>query len=381
MPYITVKQSPMYHQLTLEEFMFGTDHRPCLISMNETNTRTYQIVNMDNPRFAEMYSIPHLIRVLNAYNASTANLRVKPRHELYHTFWIPKRSRGFREINAPCEELMTALREMKKILESDFGVLYHTSAFAYIRKRSTIDAVKRHQQNESKWFAKYDFSNFFGSTTLQFVMSMLEQIFPFSEVIRSIGGREALETFLELAFLDNVLPQGTPVSPALTNLMMIPIDHHLYNKFRNLGGQYFVYTRYADDIIVSSKYDFSFRQIEQEIRDVLRSFNAPFTINEQKTRYGSSAGRNWNLGVMLNKDNKITIGRKRKREFISSLSNYAMDKRNGISWEKNDVQILDGYRNYYRMVEGDAIDGIVKHLSEKFNIDLVRAMKEDIRPK
>lgn len=382
MPYVTVRQSPMYHQLTFEEFVFGGDNKAFLISMNETNTRTYSDVNLDNPRFAQMYSIPHLVRVLDEYNAETAPLRAQNRHDLYRKFYIPKKSRGYREINAPCDELMQAQRKMKTIIETEFSrvtALYHTSAFAYIKGRCTLDAVKRHQSNQSKWFAKYDFSNFFGSTTLQFVMSMLERIFPFSEVIHTMGGRESMETFLELAFLDNVLPQGTPVSPVLTNLMMIPIDHRLYNKFRNFNSQYFVYTRYADDILVSSKYDFRFRQIEQEIRDTLKEFNAPFTIKPEKTRYGSSAGSNWNLGVMLNKDNQITIGRKRKREFISSLSNYAMDKKNGVKWDKNDVQILEGFRNYYRMVEGEAIDRIVKFVSQKFDLNIVSALKADLR--
>lgn len=49
---------------------------------------------------------------------------------------------------------MDALRRLKTMLEEDFHVLYHTSAFAYIKKRCTVDAVKRHQKNESKWFGK-----------------------------------------------------------------------------------------------------------------------------------------------------------------------------------------------------------------------------------
>ena len=388
--YITVFQSPMHHQLTFEEFMYGTAHKQYLISNNETNTRTYRVDDLERSRFDGMYSVHRLIRIMKEFNDKYAELRaVEDRHSLYYQFFIPKKSqsggkRKWREINAPLTPLMNALNEMKSIIETEFGsrtALYHTSAFAYIKQRSTLKAVKRHQSNESKWFAKYDFSNFFGSTTKPFVMSMLEQIYPFSEVIRALGGRELMEDFIDLAFLDGVLPQGTPISPMLTNIMMIPIDFCLYNKFRNFNGKYFVYTRYADDIIISCKYDFSFRQIEQEIRNVLSEHGAPFTIKPEKTRYGSTAGSNWNLGVILNKDNKITIGRKRKREFISSLSNYAMDKKNGIPWEKYDVQVLEGLRNYYRMVEEETIDGLVKHLSEKFKLDIVSEMKADIKAK
>lgn len=274
---------------------------------------------------------------------------------------------------------MDALRRLKTIFEEDFKALYHTSAFAYVKHRSTVDAVKRHQANESKWFGKYDLSNFFGSTTIDFVMKMFGMVFPFSEVIKSGVGERELRKAIELAFLDGGLPQGTPISPLITNIMMIPVDYKLANSFRDFNHQRFVYTRYADDFLVSSRYTFSFREVERFIVDTLKSFGAPFTIKSEKTRYGSSAGRNWNLGVMLTKDNVITVGHKKKRQFQAMLSSYIMDTKNGISWNKTDIQTMEGYRNYYRMVEGDTIDKIVAHISEKFGVDVVKMIKDDLR--
>lgn len=76
--------------------------------------------------------------------------------------------------------------------------------------------------------------------------------------------------------------------------------------------------------------------VEKFIVDVLAEFGAPFTIKTAKTRYGSSAGSNWNLGVMLNKDNNITIGHKKKRQFQAMLSSYVLDKQNGHPWDRTD---------------------------------------------
>lgn len=378
MIYITVKQSPMYHQMTLDEFLFETEAKPTLISENTTNTRTYEVESLSYVSRSRLH-INYLIKKLIEFNKETEELRKVPRKDLYHTFYIPKKSGGLRRIDAPNEELMDALRNLKKIFEEDFGALYHTSAFAYIKKRSTIKAVERHQKNESKWFGKYDLSNFFGSTTPEFVEKMFSIIFPFSEIMRNDVGRNELITALSLAFLDGGLPQGTPISPIITNIMMIPIDFNLSKKLRQFEKQKFVYTRYADDFLISSKYDFDFRKIENLIIDVLRSFDAPFTIKSSKTRYGSSSGANWNLGVMLNRDNKMTIGHKKKRQFEAMLASYVMDRKNGNRWELTDVQVLEGYRNYYRMIEGSTIDNIVKHIGDKFGVNIVSLIREDLR--
>ena len=378
MVYVTVMQPPMYRQMTVEELLFGTE-RSAVINDNTANTRTqsYEVLPV---RFSTLCNVNRLIRRLSEFNASTEHLRSQDRASLYRTFHIPKSSgHGFRRIDAPCDELMNALRTLKNIFESDFHALYHTSAFAYIKHRSTLDAMKRHQANESKWFGKFDLSNFFGNTTMEFVMNQFSMIFPFSEVVKEPRGRQELEKALELAFLNGGLPQGTPISPTITNIMMIPVDFKLANGLRNFSGKPFVYTRYADDFTISCKFDFNCADVQQFIVDTLKSFGAPFSLNAEKTRYGSSSGKNWNLGIMLNKDNELTVGHKKKRQFQAALSNYVLDKLNGMPWSLEDVRVLDGQRNYYRMIEGETIDRIVAHIGAKYKVDIGKLIKEDMR--
>lgn len=378
MVYITVMQSPIYHQMTLEEFLFQNFQAPTILNTNVSNTRTYAYETVSE-HFTSRIDTDALIRKLVRFNEQTEVLRTQERSTLYETFHIPKKSGGLRRIDAPKPELMNALRNLKTIFEEDFHALYHTSAFAYVKNRCTVDAVKRHQKNNSKWFGKLDLHDFFGSTTLDYVIKMFSMVFPFSEIVKFPNGEAELRKALDLAFLNGGLPQGTPLSPLITNVMMIPVDYKLANAFRDFDKQRFIYTRYADDFIISSKVDFDVHRVEKLVVETLHEFGAPFTINESKTRYGSSAGRNWNLGVMLNKDNEITVGHKKKRQFQSMLYNYITDKRKGISWPREDVQTMQGLHSYYRMVEPETIDAIVKHTNEKMETDVLRLIKDDLR--
>lgn len=378
MVYVTVRQSPMYKQMTLEDFLFNSVSGSSLVNNNIGNTRTYCFEELPF-RLSTAVRKQALIKRLKEFNAETDPLRECDRRKLYYSFFIPKRSGGRRRIDAPNFELMDALRNLKKIFEVDFGVLYHTTSFAYVKGRSTLDAVKRHQANESKWFGKFDLSNFFGSTTMDFVMKQFAMIYPFSEIVKEDEGRIELEKALELAFLNGGLPQGTPISPLISNIIMIPIDHKLSNILRDFDGNRFVYTRYADDFIISSRHDFNFRNVENLMLETFEEFGTPFSLNREKTRYGSSSGRNWNLGVMLNSQNQITIGRAKKRVLECILHEYASDVTQGSRWSLEDVQVLAGQLSYYRMVEREAIDNIIAHIGGKHNVDIMSEIKSDLR--
>jgi hypothetical protein len=357
--------------------MAGIQDLSKYVYANTANTRTYFAESV-NPKLLENTNVAHMIALLQTFNQAHEALFQEDRASLYKTYHIPKSSGGLRQIDAPESELMNALRQLKTLLEENMFALYHTTAFAYVRGRCTVDAIKRHQRNESKWFIKLDFTNFFGSTTHDFVLSMLSMIFPFSEIVKREDGRAALARALDLCFLNGGLPQGTPISPFITNVMMIPLDHRLGNTFRNFEKERFVYTRYADDLLISCKHDFDPGKVQAFVAATLTEFSAPFTIKPEKTRYGSSAGRNWNLGVMLNKDNEITIGHKKKKQFKAMLDNYTRVKKSGQSWELHDVQVLSGLISYYRMIERDYIDYVLNTYSDRNQLDILTSIKADL---
>ena len=370
--YIVQKQSPRFHELTLDDILSGekdVSHPFYRYDKTGTITRAVDRVSISEKQLAM------LISVLRSFNERHKDLIEEPdRKKLYDEFYIPKKSGGLRRIDAPCEKLKDAQRELKGIFTNDggFEAKYHTAAFAYVSGRSTVDSIKKHQSNQSRWFLKTDFSDFFGSTTKDFVLRMLAMIYPFCCVMEDEAGRKELETAIDLCFLNGGLPQGTPISPMLTNLIMIPIDHAIAKEMWSKG---YCYTRYADDSLFSHPYEFDKDKVLAFVDQVLREFGAPFSIKPQKTRYGSSSGSNWNLGIMLNRENKMTIGYKNKDRLMAMCHNFICNTRDGILWDIHDVQVMSGLISYYNMIEPDVIDRIIIHINKKHHANLMAMIK------
>ena len=173
-----------------------------------------------------------------------------------------------------------------------------------------------------------------------------------------------------------LLPQGTPISPLLTNLIMIPFDFRISKLLYSgtIDKRRYFYTRYADDISISCVYDFNPKLIEKTVLEVIKTLGAPFELNTKKTHYASYAGHNFHLGLMYNAERKITVGYKKKDMVKAMLTNFALDNKNGKEWSLHEVQELHGLYNYCRQQEPDYFEHALEHLSTKFKIDIENEM-------
>lgn len=368
MYYVTTMQFRKPKQLSWEDIIM--DKIPMNTFANDksnstaTITRKYETIKDE---VLEKVNVDGMVNWLKHFNEENKSLFETDRHSHYRTFKIPKATGGFRKIDAPDQELQDQLGRLKNFISEDCGVLYHTAAFAYVRGRSIVDCVSKHQKNESNWFLKTDFSGFFPNSTLDFMMKMFKVIFPLSEICKREDGYTELRKALSLAFLDGGLPQGTVISPLLSNIQMIPIDHKLFNE---LANRKIVYTRYADDIHISAQEMFPWRDIVKLIEDTLKEFGAPWEIKQEKTHFGKKAGRsaNWCLGLLLNKDNNITVSAKKKNYFKAALCSFILDTKNGKYWDLGDVQHLRGLLSYYTMVEPEYFGKIIAAQNKKWNV-------------
>ena len=312
----------------------------------------------------------------------------------YTSFSIPKRTGGLRHIDAPNDGIKEAMRKIKDIIERDLRVLPHNNAYAYIKGRCAKDALEVHQLNKSNWFLKLDVKDFFPSFNRVTILHQLKKIYPFCLCFqegeydgqfspygaRAAAAQQTLQKLIDFSLLDNKLPQGTPLSPLLTNILMIPFDFRINRMCHGHEGGPYIYTRYADDILISARRKFDWQEMQRQVAGRLtQSLSTAFKIKEEKTRFGSAAGRNWNLGLMCTADHRITIGHKKKERFRASIHNFLKDFTSGTRWSKIDVQTLMGNINYTTNIEQQWTADAIKRLEEKFNQNLMEAMKQIIK--
>ena len=301
-------------------------------------------------------------RAYGALLASYANVDMSA---FYTTFQIPKHSGGMRTIQAPNEEIKQQMQNMLMLFQN---FLYpNQAAFAYVKHRTIKDAIEEHQSKQFKWFLHLDLHDFFGSCNPTFIKEQLRKT-PFF----AYWPEELMSNFLHYCMLDNSLPQGTPLSPFITNMIMGTFDQKTRIQCVQHNG---CYTRYADDMLISSTSKTALEHMKNIVLQNLRE--TPFQLNEEKTKVSSIYGKNWNLGLMLNKDQNITVGYKNKERIRATLNDFC---RNTQQWESQGAMELLGKLQYFISIEPEYFQNLLTKYGEKFNIDIrqtiIRKIKE-----
>lgn len=295
--------------------------------------------------------------------------------QFYTTFKIPKATGGFRTINAPNPTLKKLQSDFKTWLEDVCKIQSHDAAHAYVKNRSTLTAMKRHK--ESNYFLKIDIKDFFPGCNKNMIITQLKKVYPLSYLLNQEEILTPFNLLLNLCILNDELPQGAPSSPTLTNILMVPFDFELSVS---LNKQNKIYTRYADDLTISSKTPFKFVNVIETIESIFKTNNYPFIIKKEKTRYGSNAGSNWNLGLMLNKDHNITVGHENKQKFRAKIFQFITDNlTTDKKWSIIETQELQGIISYYSNIEPDYVQYVLNKYNRKFHTNVKNMIYEILK--
>ncbi len=268
--------------------------------------------------------------------------------ERYKVYEIPKRTGGTRLIEHPSQELKALQRWISKVLIDKMPV--HDCATAY----SVGSGIKQnaYKHVNSLYTNRYDFSGFFPSFKRPLVARFLDEELPKIGISTT---SQDIDFVCDIICRNDRITIGAPSSPALTNAMMFRFDLELNNYSL---GKNLIYTRYADDIFISSFEANQLSDLENVIQAIKKDIPyLKLRLNRAKTKYMSKKHLRRITGVVITPDNRLSIGRDRKREIKALIHKW----KNG--------QLAPFYVGYMRGLIAFAIDvepTFLNSLKEKY---------------
>jgi retron-type reverse transcriptase len=269
----------------------------------------------------------------------------------YIRFKMPKKTGGERLISAPMPKLKQAQSWLLKNILVKIPV--HDAAHGFRSGHSIVSNAKPHVG--ANVVINFDLKDFFPSITYRRVKGLFRS-FGYGEAVATIFALLSTEAEREEVELDNqtyfvatgerYLPQGSPASPAITNLLCRRLDSRLAETAANLG---FVYTRYADDLTFSTPED------NPRICNLLRHTEAivsyeGFTINESKTRILRQSKQQEVTGIVVN--SYPNIDRQTLKQFRATLFQIEKDGLENKHWgnSADTLAAIIGFANFVAMV-------------------------------
>lgn len=242
-------------------------------------------------------------------------------------------------------------------------------AKAYIQNSSISKNAKAHMYNDV--FVFFDVKDFFPSINHNYLVAQLyKELKKQADV--SINSCSKLVDICSVH--DKGLPLGLVTSPILSNIYMKEFDNILYGKLKRIGLDNIIYTRYADDIVISYKCDGireeSVQQIKECVYLCLKKVHLKSNEKKERVFFIKKGGhvRVTGINIICDENNfrTLTVGRKKKDRLFNDAVNYVLEKNN----DTNVALQIKGYESFVLSVEGSQYENC---FSNKMK-DLVKEM-------
>lgn len=260
----------------------------------------------------------------------------------YRNFRVKKKNGTYRYINEPLNQLFTIQKEFSQFFLINRANNYHSHGFEL--KKNIITNANKHVGK--KIVLNIDLEDFFSNISTLRISKLLLDKFNVSE-------EEAIK-IADLLTYKNSLPQGSPSSPVLSNLICEQLDNELnkYCKQFNI-----TYTRYADDM--SFSFNFNKLPIIQVKTIIFIIEQNNFKINKKKYRYYYRNARQLVTGLVVNE--KVNVKREYYKRLRAILHNWSVK---GIVYtqdkfiekygdNKNFILTVEGWVNFLGQVKGN----------------------------
>jgi RNA-directed DNA polymerase len=239
-------------------------------------------------------------------------LYIIPDDQKYIEFGIPKTNGDVRKIKAPTKKLKLLQRRLANLLNECFEEICNkekmkTLSHGFRRGRSIVTNAKNHEK--MRYVFNVDLKDFFPSINFGRVRGFFIKNYYFNL------NPNVATIIAQITCHNNELPQGSPSSPIISNLLGHLLDIKMVNLAKNFKC---TYSRYADDLTFSTNNkNFPTKiaiQKEENIwtagkllRKEIKRLG--FGLNEEKTSMQYRTVRQMVTGLVVN--NRVNI----KREY------------------------------------------------------------------
>ena len=265
---------------------------------------------------------------------------------------IPKPNGGKRRLGIPTVADRIIQQATIQVLTPIFDRKFSRYSYGFRPNKSAHQAIEQARlyiQEGYQYVVDMDLEKFFDKVNHDKLMSLV------SETITDKPTLKLIRRYLQAGIMENGLvtvnkegtPQGGPLSPLLSNIMLNELDKELEKR-----GHRFV--RYADDCNIYVKSLKAGERVKQGITAFIEK-KLKLKVNEEKTAVGKPMARVF-LGMSFyssRRKTRIYVPKKSKQRFEEKLRK--LSNRNwGISMEyriSKINQLIQGWGNYFKVAD------------------------------
>jgi RNA-directed DNA polymerase len=259
----------------------------------------------------------HLSEVLAKLSQALATGSYRPGE--IRRVWIPKAGGGQRGLGIPNVVDRVVQEAVRWVLEPVYEPTFHASSHGFRPRRSCHTAIVQAQEylaEGREWVVDLDLENFFNCVNHQRLMSRLAVQVQDKSLLRLIGQMLKAQIVMPDGVVvsnDEGVPQGGPLSPLLSNVVLDELDGELQAR-----GHCFV--RYADDANIYVKSERAGQRVMASVSRFIEK-RLRLKVNTAKSAVAQPQERHF-LGFSLRcepLDGSIEVGlSKRTKERIDS---------------------------------------------------------------